>query len=294
MVQKTTFSRKVFIVINSLFLVGFCLTCILPFINVLAISLSSSPAAGAGLVKLWPVDFNLISYGYVLTKPEFLRSCLVTVERIIIGVPINMILMIITAYPLSQDNRDFRLRTLYAWIFVFTTLFAGGLIPLYVVIKQVGLLDHLMALILPGALNIGSTVLLLNFFRNLPKEMKESAYMDGASHWTTMWKIVVPTSTAALATLLLFQIIGHWNDWFSGLVFINTSSRYPLQTYMQTLIIEQNSRIMTQAQAKLLRVISDRTVKSAQIFVGALPIMLVYPFLQKYFMKGIVVGSVKG
>ncbi len=293
MVGNTSIARKVFVFINTALLIIFSLLCLLPIIHVLAISLSSSTAASAGEVSFWPVEFNLISYSFVLKKTEFWRSLIVTFKRVILGVTVNMILTIITAYPLSKDKKDFRARMVYVWIFVFTMLFSGGLIPTYMVVRSLGLLDKIWALILPGALPVFNVVLLLNFFRSLPREIEESALIDGASHWKILWLIYVPISLPAIATLIVFSIVGHWNSWFDGMIYMNNASKYPLQTYLQTLVVQPSSQIMTKATAEMLRHISERTVKSAQIFIGAIPVLMVYPFLQKYFMTGIVLGSVK-
>lgn len=293
MITQNNMSRKMFVIFNILLFTTFSFICIVPFINILAVSFSSAGAAGSGAVKLWPVEFNLKSYEYVIQKPEFLRSLAVSFERVILGLIVNMFLTIITAYPLSKEKKDLSFRTVYVWVFVFTMLFSGGLIPLFIVVKNLKMIDSIWSLIIPGALPIFNAVLLLNFFRGLPKEMEESAFIDGAGHWTILWKIFIPTSIPALATLILFTIVGHWNSWFDGLVFMNSPKKYPLQTYMQTLIIQVNSGIMTQSKAKLMQYISDRTFKAAQIFIGALPVLLIYPFLQRYFMTGIILGSVK-
>jgi len=136
-------------------------------------------------------------------------------------------------------------------------------------------------------------ILLLNFFRGLPKELEEAAYMDGAGHWTTLWRIFVPLSTPVLATITLFATVHHWNSWFDGLIFMNSPMNYPLQSYLQTVVIQQDLSANTNVDLDSLAEISDRTAKAAQIFLGALPILLVYPFLQRFFVKGIVLGSVK-
>jgi putative aldouronate transport system permease protein len=137
-------------------------------------------------------------------------------------------------------------------------------------------------------------ILLLNFYRGLPKELEESAFMDGAGHWTTLWRIYVPLSTPALATIGLFTIVGHWNSWFDGLILMNSPDHYPLQSYLRTIIVGQDLTMLTSTDLTLLNELSERTVKTSQIFLGALPIIMVYPFLQRFFIKGIVMGSVKG
>jgi len=285
--------RRIFIILNHSFLILLSILCILPLINVIAISFSNSSAVTAGKVTFWPVQFSLSSYNYIMHSPAFLNSFLVTLERVAIGTVINMLLTILIAYPLSKDVRSFRLRTVYVWIFVFTMLFSGGLIPWYMTIRATGLLDTVWALILPGAVPIFNVILLLNFFRNLPKELEESAFIDGAGHWTALWKIYVPISLPAIATVVLFTIVGHWNSWFDGLILMNKVDNYPLSTYLQMTIIQADFSHLSQKDVSQLGVMSDRTNRAAQIVLGALPILMVYPFLQRFFVKGIVLGSVK-
>ncbi|WP_336773053.1 carbohydrate ABC transporter permease [Paenibacillus sp. MMO-58] len=293
MVERFTLSRRVFVGFNYVFLALLSILCILPLIHVLAVSFSASSAATAGYVKLWPVDFTLESYKYVLGKDEFFRSILMTIKRASVGLVINMVLTILVAYPLSKEVKKFRGRTIYAWVFVFTMLFNGGLIPLYMMVKYTGILDSVWALVLPQAIPIFNMILLLNFFRGLPKELEEAAFMDGAGHWTTLWRIFVPLSAPALATITLFTLVFHWNSWFDGLIFMNSPKNYPLQSYLQTVVIQQNFSSASLESIAELQKVSDRTFKSAQIFLGSLPILIVYPFLQRFFMKGIVLGSVK-
>lgn len=286
--------RNLFPAINLIILVFLALICILPMIHIAAVSLSSSNAASSGRVVLWPVEFSLNSYAYVARQARFWQSLLVSVQRIILGGSLNMFLVILLAYPLSKEKQEFRARSVYAWFVFITMLFSGGLIPWYMVIKQLKLVDTIWALVLPGAVPVFSVILLLNFFRQVPKELSESAFMDGASHWTTLWRIYVPVSKPALATILLFSLVGHWNQWFDGLILMNNPENYPLQTYIQTIVVQRNYSMLTREEIQQLSTISDRTLRSAQIFLGSLPIMLVYPFLQRYFVKGIVLGSVKG
>ncbi|AFC29024.1 binding-protein-dependent transport systems inner membrane component [Paenibacillus mucilaginosus 3016] len=293
MVERYTLSRKMFIGFNYMFLALLSALCILPLIHVLAVSFSSSSAAAAGYVKLWPVEFTLESYKYVLGKEAFFDSILMTIQRVAVGLTVNMLLTILVAYPLSKEVNKFRGRTVYAWVFVFTMLFNGGLIPLYMMVKYTGILDTVWALVLPQAVPIFNMILLLNFFRGLPKELEEAAFMDGAGHWTTLWKVYVPLSAPALATITLFTMVFHWNSWFDGLIFMNSPENYPLQSYLQTVVIQQNFNNASLETIAELSKISDRTFKSAQIFLGSLPILLVYPFLQRFFMSGIVLGSVK-
>ncbi|SDO24197.1 putative aldouronate transport system permease protein [Paenibacillus sp. yr247] len=293
MLHKISVSRGIFNVFNYSFLITMSILCILPLVHVFSISLSSAAAASAGFVTLWPIDFTFASYNYVLEKQEFARSFVVTLQRVGLGVVVNMFLTILVAYPLAKQTANFRRRTIYAWIFVVTILFHGGLIPNYLVVRGTGLLDTIWALILPNAVPVFNVIILLNFFRNLPKELEDASFVDGAGHWTILWKIFVPLSKPALATLTLFCIVNHWNEWFHGLIFMNSPRNYPLQSYLRTVVIEPNFELMGEADLSKLQEMSDRTYKAAQIFLGALPVLMVYPFLQRYFVKGIVLGSVK-
>lgn len=287
-------ARRIFAGINYVFLGGAALLCLLPLIHVLAVSLSSSAAATAGYVKLWPVDFTWSSYQYALEKPQFIASFLVSVQRVLLGAVINMALTILVAYPLSKEARVFPWRTAYAWFFVLTILFSGGLIPTFMAIKQFSMLDTIWALVLPGAVPVFNVILLLNFMRSQPKELYEAAFVDGAGHWGALWKIAVPLAKPALATLLLFTCVGHWNSWFDGLIYMNQPSHYPLQTYLQSVVINRDPSLMTTPEElKALSEISDQTTKAAQIFLAAAPILMLYPFLQKHFIQGITLGSVK-
>jgi putative aldouronate transport system permease protein len=294
LVNDSSFSMRVFSICNYSFLIVLSLLCIFPLIHVLAMSLSSSIEVEAGLVGLWPVNFTTDAYAFVLSKPEFLKSIGVTLQRLIFGVALNLLLTILLAYPLSKEVKAFPMRTFFAWFVVFTMLFNGGLIPNYMIVKETNLLNSIWALVIPGAVPVFHVVLLLNFFRGIPKELEEASHMDGAGHWVTLFQIYLPLSLPALATIGLFATVGHWNAWFDGMIYMNTPANYPLQTYLRTIIIEQDLTVLGSDDAiRQLENVNPRTTRAAQIFLGALPILLVYPFLQRYFMKGIVLGSVK-
>ncbi|THF74834.1 carbohydrate ABC transporter permease [Cohnella fermenti] len=280
---------------NHLFLVLLSLACVLPIVHVLAVSLSAQTAVSAGEVLFRPVDFTVQSFDFVVHKPEFFVAMSVTLKRVALGLSLNMLLTMLVAYPLSKRVGQFKLRTGYAWFFVATMLFHGGLIPTFLTVKYTGIMDSVWSLVLPGAVPVFNVVLLLNFFRNLPHALEEAAIVDGAGVWTCLWRIYVPLSLPALATISLFTVVGHWNAWFDGLIYMNSLNHYPLSSYLQTVIIQQDlSRsAVTQDEIELYMNVSAKTIKSAQTFVGMLPILLVYPFLQRYFVKGIVMGSVK-
>ncbi|WP_088547652.1 carbohydrate ABC transporter permease [Paenibacillus aquistagni] len=291
---KPSPSRVVFNIINGILLTIVTLLGVIPFIHLLAVSLSSNSAAVAGQVSLWPVEFTWDAYIYLSQKVEFFRSLWVSVQRVFIGTILSMLLVILTAYPLSRETTVFKQRTAYVWFFVITMFFGGGLIPTYMVIRSTGLLDTIWALVIPGALNVWNMVMLLNFFRNTPKDLDEAALMDGAGHLSLLFRIYLPISLPAIATILLFTIIGHWNAWFDGILYMNSPDNYPLQTYLSTLISTSNRESISVDELASMTSYGEKTLRTAQIFMGALPIMAVYPFLQQYFVKGITVGSVKG
>jgi putative aldouronate transport system permease protein len=283
--------------INTVFLCIAAVLCVLPLVHVLALSFSSSRAAGAGIVTLWPKEFTLEAYNYAIGRSQFWRSMGISLSRILVGLPVNMVLTVLTAYPLYMYSRSFKARNFYAWFFFITILFNGGLVPTYMVVSMTGIRDTLWALILPTAVPVFNIILLLNFFRRLPKEISESAYMDGASHLRILFQIFIPLSKPALATLILFVFVFHWNSWFDGLIYMNSSENYPLQTYLQNIVVARDFEMYSSATAeelKALAEVSDRTTKAAQIFIAAFPILIIYPYLQKHFVKGIVVGSIKG
>lgn len=293
---KETLGEKTFDIFNMAFLIFLAFLCVLPLWNVLCISFSDSSAVEAGWVKLWPIKPTLASYEFVFTKPAYFQAFWVSIQRTLLGVGITMLISVITAYPLSKEPRDLPCRDGIVWFFFITMLFSGGLIPTYAVITSLHLMNKIWVLVIPGALNVWNVILLLNFMRGLPKEVTESAYVDGAKEWNVLWQIVVPMSKPVLATVTLFSAIGQWNAWFDGLIYMNEPSKYPLQTYLRSLVIQIDTTklsSMTEDEIKMYTVISNRTFNAAQIFVAIVPILLVYPFLQKYFVKGIVLGSVK-
>lgn len=280
--------------INITILTILALLCLFPILHILALSFSNATAASSGKVVIWPVDFTTQSYEFVLKNPAFLKSFLISTLRVLVGTPINIILTILVAYPLSRTKAEFRARDFFAWFFIITVLFSGGLIPWYMVIRQTGLIDRFWALIVPGALSVFNVILLANSFRSVPKELEEAAAMDGAGHWTILFKVLLPLSLPVLATVTLFVAVGHWNAWFDGLILMNSPDKYPLQSYLQTVVVNPDPRMLTERDLALLKIISNRTTRAAQIFIAMIPILVVYPFLQRYFTSGIKLGSVKG
>ncbi len=291
--QIRTRGQKIFSVVNYIILGILALICVLPFWYIICLSFSSNGAVMAGKVRLLPVEFNVEAYIYVLERDAFWQSMLVTVQRIVLGLPINMLLTILSAYPLSKPSLKFHGRGIYVWYFFLTMLINGGMIPTYLVVTQLKLLNTIWALVLPCAINVFNMLLVLSFFRQIPSEIEEAAFVDGAGHWRILWQLYVPISVPVIATVVLFTLVQHWNSWFDGLIYMKTE-QYPLQTYMRSVIANFDFSKMTPEEQARLAQMNVRTVKSSQMVIGAIPILAVYPFLQKYFVSGITLGSVKG
>ena len=289
-----TRGQKIYHVFNTIILIVLGLVCLLPFWHIISVSFSDKAPVIAGQVKLWPVRFTWSSYQYVLERSAFWRSLLITFARVFLGVPLNLLLVILSAYPLSKQKEKFHMRSVYVWLFFFTMLFNGGLIPTYLLVTNLKMLNTIWALVLPGCLNVFNVILMLNFFRQIPHELEDAAFVDGAGHWRILWQIFLPISLPSIATVTLFSLVGHWNSWFDGMIYMKKAEMYPLQTYLRSVIMTMNFEKMSPTELERLAKLNDRSVKDAQIIIGAIPILIVYPFLQKYFVTGMTLGSVKG
>ena len=300
MAIKTSTSRKIFVIFNYTFLAILALICIFPFIHLLALSFSSDEFTSKGLVSVYPMGFTLDAYMILATKPEFFKAFGISVARTILGTSLALLVIILTAYPLSKSNKVLKGRTAIAWIFVFTMFFGGTLASQYVLYRMLGLLDNFLVYILTGACDVWFVLMLMNFFRGIPKEIEEAALIDGCNHFQILFRIFVPISLPVIVTIVLFTAVGHWNSWFDGIFFMNDSNMYPLQSYLYVMLessdpskLAQNGTL-TPDQLEALKNLGNKNLQAAQIFLGMLPITLVYPFLQKFFIKGITIGSVKG
>ena len=292
MIKSKTIGGKTADILIYLTVIFMTMCCLFPLLNMVAISFSDKAAASANMVGLVPVDFTTSAYKTLLGESQFWVSFWISIKRVFLGTIINMILTILLAYPLSKSKREFKGHDVYMYIVIFAMLFSGGMIPIYLTIKSYGLLNSIWALILPGAVPVFNVILLMNFFKGVPKSLEEAAAIDGASKLTILLKIYLPISMPALATIILFCIVNHWNDFFSGLVYMNKTSMYPLQTYIQQLSVDV-SQITDPEQLKRFAQVSNKTLDAAKIVVSTIPLLIIYPFLQKYFVSGIVIGAVK-
>ncbi len=291
---KESTGRKVFRIVNAVVLTALALICLLPFVNVIAISFSNSFYVDSNQVYFWPKGWTTSAYTYILTRASFWTSFRTSILRVLLGGGLNLFFIILTAYPLSKSNDKLHFRNVYTWYFFITMLVSGGMIPNYLLIAKLGLRDTLWSLVLPGALPVFNLVLMLNFFRQVPTALEEAALIDGAGHLRTLVQIYLPVSLPAIATITLFCIVSHWNAWFDGMIYITTPSRVPMQTYLRSILIDMNVADMSADDYELYAMLANRTVKCSQIIVATIPILCVYPFLQRYFVSGIVLGSVKG
>jgi len=268
------------------------LSTLLPLINTLAVSLSAKAAVSGGLVNLWPVGFNLNSYNYIIQDGKFWLAFWVSIKRVVLGGSLNFILAILTAFPLSRGTKEFPIRNILMWFFVAGMVLNVGLVPWFLTINSYNLIDTIWALVIPTALPIWNVIILMNYFRGIPKELDEAARMDGANPWQILWHIYLPISLPAMATITLFSVVGHWNSFFDGLILMNNPDNYPLQTYIQQLVIAERS-VLNGGQAILLSKLSNNTLNAAKLFIAMLPILIVYPMLQRYFIRGLTLGAVK-
>jgi multiple sugar transport system permease protein/putative aldouronate transport system permease protein len=293
MVGEKSIGSAVFDVINLFLMIGLVLLCFLPLWYVLMLSLSSKEAVSGGMVSLWPIGFNLTSYGEIIKDPKFFSSFFISIQRVVIGGSASLVCTILMAYPLSKSSKDFPMRNFFMWVLVFCMLFNGGLIPWYLTIRRLGILDTIWALSFAGGLGVFNVILMVNFFKGLPKELEEAALVDGAGPWYILYKLFVPMSKPVIATVALFVAVGHWNDFFQGLVLMSRPERFPLQTYIQQLVVKLDTSTMTTEQLITYSLLSNRSLNAAKIFVTMIPVLIIYPFLQRYFVSGITLGSVK-
>lgn len=296
---KKSKGRIAFEIINYTILALLAIACIFPFVHLLAISFSADEFTSKGEVFLIPQGLTLQAYEYLAQKKEFFTALGISVLRTVLGTAISLVVIVMTAYPLSKTDGRFKGRTGFTWFFLITMFFSGGLFATYFLYKQLGLLNNFLVYILPGACDVWFVLMLMNFFRGIPRDIEEAALIDGAGQFTVLFKIYLPLALPSLATIVLFTAIGQWNSWFDGIMYMNDPSQYPLQSYLYTMIVssdptKQSGFTLTPEQLEALKNIGGKNLQAAQIFLGILPIALVYPFLQRYFIKGITIGSVKG
>ncbi|ULL16903.1 carbohydrate ABC transporter permease [Paenibacillus sp. H1-7] len=290
--RKRSITGTVFDIGNYALLALLALLTLFPFLHILAGSLASPTEVLQSKFILFPKELSLEAYRYIFSENTLLRSLLITIYITVAGTLINMAMTLSMAYPLSRNVKGKRTIML---LVVFTLLFGGGIIPTFLVVKSLGLLNTYWSLWLPGAIHSFYMIILINFFKQLPIEYEESAKIDGCNDPTLLWKIVIPLSLPAIATFSLFYAVSHWNTFFNALLYINDSHKWPIQILLRQIVIMSSGGIGDASYAsESAYVIPPQTVKMAVIVVATLPIIMVYPFLQKHFAQGVLLGSIKG
>ncbi|PYI52166.1 carbohydrate ABC transporter permease [Paenibacillus flagellatus] len=291
--MKSTFGEKVFYGCNYFVLFALAMSCLLPIVHIVALSLSDAHAVMSGHVSLWPVGWTLESYTALFEGTRIVEAFRNSIVITIVGVAASMTFTILAAYPLSR--RYFIGRRPFLLAMVFTMMFSGGLIPSYLVIKELGLINTYGAIWLPALINTYNLLVLRTFFENVPDEIDEAARMDGCGEWRLMAQIMLPLSLPVLATLTLFYGVGFWNSFMNVLIYINDTDKYNLTVLVQQMIKKQSLlQELTSVQSDDLSAITPEGIKAAGIMALIIPMLVVYPFLQKYFVKGVMIGAIKG
>ncbi|MGO4370393.1 carbohydrate ABC transporter permease [Paenibacillus sp. MCAF20] len=282
----------VFDTFNYVLLAVFCLAIAIPLLHVVAGSLSSNEAITHSEVKLWPVGLNVENYKFVIQNSVFWKSFGVTVVIVLVGTAINMAMTLITSYPLSKTWLGGRK---YILLFIiFTMIFQAPMVPMYLLIKDLNMLNSIWALIVPSALSAFNMMLCITFIRSIPEELFEAARVDGMSEYRILWRIVTPLSMPINVTLILFYAVGHWNNYLGPLLYITDREKQPLQLYLYKLISQFDmDSAGGQSVTELSSAITPQGLQMATIVVATIPIIVIYPFLQKHFIKGALLGSVK-
>ena len=293
MVKTRSVSEHFFNVINLIVMGILALSCLYPLWYAFCLSVSDKAAANSGLVTFFPIGFTFTSYGEIMKEALFFNSFWISIQRTVLGTAVTLLLLILLAYPLSRTKKEFFLRDILMWIVIFCMLFSGGLIPWYITVRNYHLIDSIWALVLGGGLPVFNLILMTNFFRAIPRDLEEAAVVDGAGPWTILFRVVVPCSIPVLATIVLFTGVYHWNEFFNGLVLTTNESRYPLQTYIRQIVVNIQATVLTRDQIEHLFKLSNKSLNAAKVFIAMIPMLVVYPFLQRYFISGIMLGAVK-
>ncbi|GAB6929486.1 carbohydrate ABC transporter permease [Paenibacillus sp. JCM 10914] len=292
MVQDKTISSRIFDVVNYTLLLIIGLVTILPFLHVIAGSFTTVTELAQKQFVLFPTVWSLDAYKYVFSTNTVIRSLGVSISVTSLGTLFSMLLTCLMAYGLSRKDLDGRKFIMF--MVLFTMLFSGGMIPTFLVVKEMGLIDTYAALVVPTAINAFNLIIMRNFFQNLPEGLEESAKIDGAGDWGILFRIVIPLSMPAIATISLFYAVTYWNTYMQAILYLNDAAKWPVQVILrQIVILASGLAADTSGMDEFVRP-PEQTVKMAVIVVATLPILIVYPFLQKHFAKGALLGSIKG
>ena len=269
-----------------------------PVLHLMALSLSSSSAVSKNLVSIWPREFTLQAYRKILATGTLVKSFKNSLIYTALGTVINMLLTSTMAYALSKARLP--LRSFFTKLVLLTMYFSGGIIPTFLLINSLGMYDSVWALVMPSAISTYNLIVLRSFYAAMPLELEEAAYLDGASDLGIFFRIVLPLSKAGLATISLFYLVGHWNSYYSAMIYLKTAEKYQLQLVLRSIVIEGQmaNELAAAGQAAAAEAmtgqVSVNSIKYATLFISIVPMMIIYPFIQKYFVKGVMIGSLKG
>ncbi len=295
MIKSKSFSDRTFGVFTYVIITLMTLLCLLPLLHMVALSFSDKEAVSAGRVGIWPMGFNLEAYKMILSDQQYFRSFGVSVARVVVGTIYNIITTVLFAFPLANEKKQWPSRNLYMLFMLFTMMFGnGGLVPWYFTIKKVGMLGTFWALVIPGGVAFGHVILLMNAMRNLPKSLRESAELDGAGYMSLLFRIYLPLTIPTLAVIVLYCVVGHWNEFFAARILIKKMEQLPLQSYIYSLrMTETHLSTLRTTELMKLETLSGRAFDAAKIVVATVPILLIYPVIQRFFVGGITLGTVK-
>jgi len=291
---KSSIGSIVFDILNYCLMLLLCIIMLYPVLYVVFASFSNPDkfVAHTG-VLLAPVGFTLKAYENVLSNPYIISGYKNTIIIVVVGVSINLFMTALGAYTLSRPKLEFRRPIML--IIMFTMYFSGGMIPAYFNVQELGLMDTIWALILPGAISTMNLIIMRTSFESIPASLEESARIDGANEFIILWRIIIPLSRAVFAVMALYYGVGHWNSWFSASIYIKDRSRYPLQLILREILVkDQATEMMSTSDVNDQFINLRETIKYATIVVATVPILCVYPFIQKYFTKGVMIGAIKG
>lgn len=291
--KKKSLAQGIFDIFNIVFMLFMVIVCVYPMIYVLFASLSDANElmAHSGLL-FKPLKANLDAYQAVFKNRLILKGYLNTIYILIAGVSLNLVLTCLGAYFLSQKNVFFQ-KPIMLYI-LFTMFFSGGLIPFYLTVKALGMYNTLLALIIPTAMNTFNLIIMRTSFQSIPESLTEAAKIDGASHLTILTKVVLPLSKTIIAVMVLYYGVAHWNAWFNAMIFLNDRNLFPLQLVLREILLENDTNNMIVGQTLSDGILLSETIKYAVVIVATVPILAIYPFLQKYFISGVMIGAVKG
>lgn len=286
---RQSLGSRIFDVVNVTVLVLLGLSTLYPFWDTLVVSFSSLRGYLSTSIHLWPSEWSFEGYVYMLTNRELWTSYANSIFITVVGTFLNMIVTIMTAYVLSK--KELKGHRVLTFLAVFTMMFSGGIIPTYMIVKDVGLMNSLWAMILPTAINTSSMIILRNFFMDMPRALEEAALLDGCTEVGVLFRVVIPNSKASIMTVALLYAVDHWNDFFNAILYIVDRPKWPLQLFLRTMLFETESAYASGGQSLFLL---GQPMKMAAVMMSVIPIMCMYPFFQKYFAKGVMVGAVKG